>query len=114
MYSTIDRETLKKKLDNHEEIHLIEVLAEKEFQRLHIKGAEHIQFGEIGKIAKQQFNPEDEIIVYCADKECKASPTAAKKLETMGFTNVYDYEEGKKDWVEAGYPVEGNEAGENR
>jgi hypothetical protein len=25
----------------------------------------------------------------------------------MGYTNVRDYSEGKKDWVDAGLPVEG-------
>ena len=25
----------------------------------------------------------------------------------MGYENVRDYEEGKKDWVEAGLPTEG-------
>jgi len=25
----------------------------------------------------------------------------------MGYTNVRDYTEGKKDWVDAGLPVEG-------
>ena len=29
-----------------------------------------------------------------------ASPKAAKKLEEEGFTNVYDYEGGTKDWFE--------------
>jgi hypothetical protein len=26
----------------------------------------------------------------------------------MGYTNVRDYTEGKKDWITAGLPVEGN------
>ena len=110
MYATIDRETLKKKLDSNDDLHLVEVLAEKEFKRLHIRGAEHIQFGEIAREAGKRFNKDDEIIVYCADRECKASPTAAEKLDTIGYTNVYDFEGGKKAWQEAGYPMEGEEA----
>jgi rhodanese-related sulfurtransferase len=110
MYKTIDRETLKKKLDADEDFYLIEVLAEKEFNRLHIAGAEHIQFGQIGGVARKRFKPNDEIVVYCGDLECSASPTAARKLDSLGFTNVYDYEGGKADWQEAGYPMEGEEA----
>ena len=29
----------------------------------------------------------------------------------MGYTNVKDYEGGKSDWMEAGFPVEGDESG---
>lgn len=29
-----------------------------------------------------------------------------KKLEDLGFKNVYDFEGGKKAWREAGYPME--------
>lgn len=110
MYATIDRETLKQKLDNNDDFHLVEVLAEKEFNRLHIKGAEHIQFGEIAKEANQRFDKGDFIVVYCADKECKASPIAAEKLDSLGYTEVYDFEGGKEAWREAGYDMEGEEA----
>ncbi len=32
------------------------------------------------------------------------SPRAAWRLETLGFTNVYDYVAGKADWFAAGLP----------
>ena len=35
------------------------------------------------------------------------SPRAAWRLETLGFTNVYDYEAGKADWFAAGLPRAG-------
>ncbi len=35
------------------------------------------------------------------------SPRAAWRLETLGFTRVYDYVGGKKDWSAAGLPLEG-------
>ncbi len=35
------------------------------------------------------------------------SPRAAWRLETLGFTKVYDYEAGKGDWFAAGLPREG-------
>ncbi len=110
MYATIDTETLKERLDSNQDLHLIEVLAEKEFKRLHIRGAEHIQFGRIAGEANKRFGKEDEIIVYCADRQCTASTIAAKKLDSMGFTNVYDFEGGKQAWQDAGYPMEGEEA----
>ena len=35
------------------------------------------------------------------------SPSAAWRLETLGFTNVYEYLGGKADWFAAGLPTEG-------
>ncbi len=35
------------------------------------------------------------------------SPRAAWRLETLGFTQVYDYVAGKADWFAAGLPREG-------
>jgi len=38
------------------------------------------------------------------------SPRAAWRLETLGFKDVYDYVDGKKDWFESGLPLEGEVA----
>ncbi len=35
------------------------------------------------------------------------SPRAAARLETLGFTRVYDYVGGKADWLAAALPTEG-------
>jgi CBS domain-containing protein len=36
------------------------------------------------------------------------------RLEALGFSAVYEYAGGKKDWVSEGMPVEGERAGEAR
>ena len=38
------------------------------------------------------------------------SPRAAWRLETLGFGDVYDYVDGKVDWLAAGLPTEGTNA----
>src|SRR5579859_7668387 len=38
------------------------------------------------------------------------SPRAAWRLETLGFRDVYDYTDGKLDWMAAGLPMEGTNA----
>jgi predicted transcriptional regulator len=38
------------------------------------------------------------------------SPRAAWRLETLGFTQVYDYVTGKVDWLANGLPTEGKGA----
>ncbi len=38
------------------------------------------------------------------------SPRAAWRLESLGFSQVYDYTDGKLDWLAAGLPTEGTNA----
>ena len=40
------------------------------------------------------------------------SPRAAARLESLGFTRVYDYEAGKSDWLASPLTTEGHAAGE--
>ncbi len=42
------------------------------------------------------------------------SPRAAARLQTLGFTQVFDYAAGKADWTSTGLPTEGTEAGRPR
>jgi rhodanese-related sulfurtransferase len=106
MVEAIQRETLKKKLDNHDDFVLIEVLSEEDYEKAHIQGAINIPLKTVGSEVKDRFSQDQEIVVYCADENCQASPKAAQKLESLGFNNIKDYEGGKKDWMDAGYPIE--------
>jgi len=106
MVQKIDRETLKQKMDRGDDFHLVEVLQPGPYNKAHIKGAINIPFTKMGERARETFEKDDEIVVYCADTECQASPRAAEKLDAMGYVHVYDYEAGKADWMDAGYPVE--------
>ncbi len=109
MAKIISREALKYKIDQANDFTLIEVLSQEEYNKEHIKGAINIPVEKIGREAKERFNNNDEIIVYCSSLSCQASSNAANKLEKLGFNNVYDFEGGKKAWKEAGYPIESNE-----
>jgi len=106
MYTTITRDKLQEMKRKSEDMILIEVLGEKPFKESHIQGAINIPLKEIGHTVKEKYDKDQEIVVYCKDKECQASPTAAEKLDKLGYDHVYDYEAGKKDWQEAGLPME--------
>jgi len=106
MVRSITREELKRKIDTEEDLVLIEVLTPAEYEREHIKGAINIPLERVASEVKERFEPDREIVVYCANSACQASPTAAEKLDEIGFEKVYDYTEGKKDRKEAGYPME--------
>ncbi|MBA3364651.1 MAG: rhodanese-like domain-containing protein [Actinobacteria bacterium] len=48
-----------------------------------------------------------QVVVYCSSETCDASILAAKRLAELGYANVSQYAGGKRDWVEAGLPLEG-------
>ncbi len=104
MVETITAQELKEKKDNADEFVLVDVLGEDSYQEQHIPGAINIPVTQIEEQASQHI-PETgtEIVVYCADTECHASPKAAEKLEELGYTNVKDFEAGLAGWEEAGY-----------
>lgn len=45
------------------------------------------------------------IIVYCAGVKCPASGWLYDKLVALGYTDVYEYQEGLEDWIKRGYPT---------
>lgn len=108
---TITAQELKKKIDDREDITIINALGKEQYQQKHIPGSINIPVDEVEEKASQVL-PEDkskEIIVYCASKDCQASPKEAEKLEQMGYRNVKDFEGGIAEWQEQGYEFEGND-----
>jgi len=100
---------LKKKIDAAEDFVLIDVLGKESFDAKHIPKSINIPSTEIGiRSMKELPDKNKEIIVYCASRECEASPNAARKLEKLGYRNVVDFEDGLAGWQDAGYEFEGN------
>lgn len=108
---TLDKEDLKTMLDQNENFVLINVLSLHNFRREHIPGSINIPIDEDFKQEVEERLPEgnEKIVVYCASSSCNASPSAAKKLQELGYTNVYDYEGGIKEWKKEGYPLESSD-----
>ena len=50
------------------------------------------------------------VVVYCGGDACDASTAVAGKLAELGYSNVRHYGGGKRDWEEAGLPLEGGRA----
>ena len=55
MVRTIERVELKRRLEEESDLVLIEVLAEREYRRKHIKGAINIPFKQIAHVARDRF-----------------------------------------------------------
>jgi len=99
---------LKEKIDAKGDFELIDVLSKESFEGQHVPGSKSIPVDEIEERAPKELTDKNkEIIVYCASETCHASPTAAKALEEMGYTNVIEFKSGLAGWKEAGYDFEG-------
>jgi len=110
--NTITATQLKRMIDGNETFELINVLPEDDFRNEHIPGSINLPVADKDFARKVEELPAvagdmgHKIVVYCANPQCTASPTAAQTLELAGFTNVQRFEGGMRDWKAAGNPVE--------
>ena len=100
----ISREELKEKIDRGDEFKLVMTLGEFGFRAKHIPGSLSVTSP---LTAAEHLNPDDEIVVYCSDRQCVASIYAFESPEQAGYTRVRRYAGGISDWEDAGYPLEG-------
>jgi rhodanese-related sulfurtransferase len=108
---TISREELKGKLDRGEGVVVVETLRPAYYEDAHLPGAINIPHTEVDELAPSLLpDKAAQVVVYCSNKACQNSPQAARRLEALGYEDVYDYEEGKQGWIEAGLPTEGGAA----
>ncbi len=103
---TIDRDNLKSLIDRRA-VTVVEVLPAQYYRKAHLPGARHLPDDETEALAPGVLPDRDaRIVVYCASDTCKNSHIAAAELERLGYCDVSVYVEGKKDWIDAGLPVE--------
>jgi len=108
--TTISAEDLKEALESEHPPVLINTLPRKAHEAKHIPGSVNVPVDAIDQVDALVPNKDEQIVVYCANADCEASPKAAQKLEEMGYTNVVDFEDGYAGWRQAGYPLTGEKA----
>lgn len=87
----------------HDDFVLINVLSPEQFNEKHIRTSINIPAANtdfVDTVEEVAGSKDRKVVVYCADFDCDASPNAARKLEAAGFTQVYDYQGGTRDWFE--------------
>ena len=110
MSATISRNEIKTRIDKGEAITLVEALPPKYFDDNHLPGAINIPHDQVRELAPTLLPNKDALIaVYCASTECKNSKIATDILLSLGYSNAREYVDGKKDWIEAGLPVDAAE-----
>jgi len=87
---------------------IIETLPAKHFHGGHLPCAINVPNDEHFERAIQQAVPDKDrqVIVYCWNSHCESAYDAARKMELIGYSNVFVYEEGKEAWQQAGGPIE--------
>lgn len=101
---TISKEELTEKMEQGEEIQIVNVLEPRHYGLGSIQGSLHIPVAEIDE-RLDELDPDFEIITYCAGGDCHASLEGAQKLAEKGF-KVRAYEGGIEEWKQAGLPLE--------
>ncbi len=98
-------EEARKRLASGENVHLIDVREDNEWQAGHAQGAAHLGRGIIERdIEKEVPDKKTELILYCGGGY--RSALVADNLQKMGYTNVHSIAGGWKAWKEAGLPIE--------
>lgn len=111
MTETIDRETLRAKLDSRRKPVLVEALPATYYEQAHLPDALNIPHDAVDALAARLLPDKSaEIVVYCASATCRNSDYAAQRLSALGYQNVRTYTGGKADWIDAGLPIESGSA----
>lgn len=106
MARPIKRGTLHDWMRRGADFELVDVLPRVPYERHHLPGAIHIVSDDIETDAPRRLpDPERTVVVYCGSTTCKRSEKAAARLERLGYTDVREYVEGRRDWEDAGLPL---------
>jgi len=105
-YGLIDTGNLKKMLDTHAEMTVVDARNPEEFQEVHVRGAISVPVKQWEKFASRlPANKSARIIFYCNGIKCGKSKKAAKKAIKEGYDNIYVYADGMPVWEEKGMPI---------
>ncbi|MFV0607232.1 MAG: rhodanese-like domain-containing protein [Niabella sp.] len=98
--NTITVQELKQKLDNAEQVNLIDCREPAEYEEYNI-GGRLIPLGRFQAMDVDELDDlkDEEVIVHC--RSGKRSAAACAVLDTMGFSKVYNLDGGVLAWKEA-------------
>jgi len=104
----ISRDELQRKVEAGDRFVLVDALAPMSFARSHLPGAINLPLEWVDDRGPRKIPDLDlEVVVYCVDVDCDSSVLVAERLIELGYRNVRHYPGGKREWVEAGLPLEG-------
>jgi len=103
----ISRDELQQKVEAGDRFVLVDALAPMSFARSHLPGAINLPLEWVDDRGPRKIPDLDlEVVVYCVDVDCDSSVLVAERLIELGYRNVRHYPGGKREWVEAGLPLD--------
>lgn len=107
-FADISRESLWQKIESGADFVLVDALSPISYAGAHLPGAINMSPDSVDALAERRIPDLDtEVVVYCASPTCDSSIDVANRLIELGYRNVRHYAGGKRDWVDAGLPLEG-------
>jgi rhodanese-related sulfurtransferase len=104
----IECDALRTKIENGEELVLVDALAPIAYAGAHLPGAINIPPQAADELAPKRIPDRNaEVVVYCAGPDCDSSVEVANRLVELGYRNVLHFGGGKRAWRDAGLPLEG-------
>jgi rhodanese-related sulfurtransferase len=74
--------------ENLERVYIIDVREEDEYESGHLINSYNIPLSRLDDIENENISKDSKIIIYC--RSGNRSKTAQERLNSMGYTNVYD------------------------
>jgi len=109
----IGRDELWEKVRSGAAFVLVDAMGPVSFAKSHLPGAVNITPEWIDERARHRIpSAETEVVVYCAGADCDSSIAVARRLLELGYRNVRHYSGGKREWEEAGLPLEAGRRGQ--
>lgn len=100
----ISPEETQEKLENDDDVVVLDVREQDEWADSRIAGAEYLGRGVIERDVEEEYPDTDqELLLYCGGGY--RSALAADNLQKMGYYNVKSLAGGFRSWIEAGLPI---------
>ena len=105
---TVTADELLRKIEGGGSFVLVDALAPMVYAHSHLPGAINLPPADVDpvRVAKRIPDRAAEIVVYCSSPQCDESVATAKRLQELGYANVWHYPGGKNEWRDAGLPLE--------
>ena len=105
--NTISRSEIRDLLERKAHFYLVEALPENFYESGHLPGAVSIPAGYVADLAPK-FVPDKKatVVVYCSNQICQNSRQAIEEFQSLGYSDLRHYVEGKEDWRAAGLRLE--------
>ncbi len=101
----IDKDELLERMQEKTDFILVDTVGIYDGNKFRISGAKTIPYPDVID-RRGELKDFDEIIIYCKNRDCRASKKVALGLTLLNIPNVKIYEGGIDEWMENGLPVE--------